>query len=68
MNKKQKASLNKMYDGWALPNLATVEEFKNDLKELGFKKIKFRDVTKNVMPSSTRLYRAGITAYPIVCI
>lgn len=56
---------NRWRDGWAVPNLSTVGEFHKYLKELKFQKIKFKDITKNVMPSSIRLYRASIIAYPI---
>lgn len=42
--------------GWAINSLSTKEDFKNLLKKLKFRKISYRNVTKNVMPSSRRLY------------
>lgn len=52
-------------DGWAVPNLATVEEFRTWLEEANFKEIVFRDVTDNIKPSSIRLYKAGVVNYPL---
>ena len=61
----EKKEMEKWLDGWYVPNLAGINEFRIYLEELGFKNIEFRDITENVMPSSVRLYRASIPAYPI---
>jgi cyclopropane fatty-acyl-phospholipid synthase-like methyltransferase len=65
LNAKEEEEMKKWLDGWAVPNLATVNEFRNYLTELGFKNIQFRDIKENVMPSSVRLYRASILGYPV---
>lgn len=52
-------------DNWAVPNLATIDEFRAWLKEAGFKKIVFRDITDNIKPSSIRIYKAGVVNYPL---
>jgi cyclopropane fatty-acyl-phospholipid synthase-like methyltransferase len=52
-------------DGWALPNLASVSEFRRGLESSGFHQIECRDIAANVMPSSQRLYRASLVARPI---
>jgi len=61
----EKKEMKKWLDGWAVPNLANVTEFRKYLKELSFKNIQFKDIKENVMPSSVRMYRASIHEYPI---
>jgi cyclopropane fatty-acyl-phospholipid synthase-like methyltransferase len=51
--------------GWALPNLASVPRFRDDLAASGFRDIGFHDVAANVLPSSRRLYKASLVALPI---
>ncbi len=60
----EKKEMNIWLNGWAVPNLASVDEFKKYLKELKFKNIKFKEVKKNIMPSSKRLYYSSIIGYP----
>lgn len=43
-------------DGWAVPNLASVSEFRTNLEDVGFKNVTFSNATENVMPSSRRSY------------
>jgi ubiquinone/menaquinone biosynthesis C-methylase UbiE len=64
LTNKEKKFLNKWLDGWAIPNLASVNEFQKNLEELGFKNIEFKDITKNISPSSKRMYLAGVSLYP----
>lgn len=42
--------------GWSVNSLSTVEDFKTSLKKLKFRKISYRNVTNNIIPSSRRLY------------
>jgi ubiquinone/menaquinone biosynthesis C-methylase UbiE len=65
LTKKEKEEMHIWLDGWAVPNLATPNQFKEYLKELGFKNIKYKDIKKNVMPSSIRLYRSSLIGLPI---
>jgi cyclopropane fatty-acyl-phospholipid synthase-like methyltransferase len=44
-------------EGWAVPSLDTVEQFRNDLRAAGFQIDREQDATQNVLPSSRRLYR-----------
>jgi len=62
---KQKI-FNDWLDGWAVPSLSTVNDFREDLRKAGFKNIEFTDKTKEVEPSSKRLYMRGILGYPII--
>lgn len=52
-------------DGWQIPNLATPDEFRGYLEESGFRDIRFRDATANIMPSSRRLYHTALLTYPM---
>jgi len=63
--KDEQKLINKWCNGWAVPNLARVDEFEGYLRELGFRNIEFSDVTQNVMKSSLRIYRLGISGISI---
>ena len=52
-------------DGWALPNLASVEGFSLILASEGFRDVRVRDIGANVLPSSLRLFKASLVALPI---
>jgi len=65
LTNNEKRDMNKWLYGWALPNLSSVTEFQKYLEELGFKNIEFRDITKNVMPSSRYMYLLAIIGYPV---
>lgn len=56
---KHKQMLNDWLDGWAVPNLWGKNRFEQDLKDVGFKNIDFTDGSKNVVPSSKRMYKAS---------
>lgn len=43
-------------DGWAVPGLATVEQFRRNLEDTGFKQIGFVDWTPQIWPTSRRLF------------
>lgn len=62
---KDERHMRKWLDGWAIPNLASVQSFTSCLEEAGFTNISYRNITENVMPSSLGMYRAGIITYPI---
>lgn len=51
--------------GWEIPNLAGVDQFRGYMEEAGFTNIKFRDISQYVMPSSKRMYRAAMSVYPL---
>jgi len=66
LSNEEQQIVNKFCEGLAVPNLATVNEFRKSLKELKFKNIKFVDITKNVMPSSKKLYYGCMLSFPLV--
>jgi cyclopropane fatty-acyl-phospholipid synthase-like methyltransferase len=48
-------------EGWAVPGLTTVDEFRAALVAAGFTNVLFTDRTAAVLPSSRRIRRLGIT-------
>ncbi len=54
--------------GLAVPNITTAEEFGGYLKDLDFRNIKFFDKTREVIPSSKRLYIMCCFVYPLALI
>jgi cyclopropane fatty-acyl-phospholipid synthase-like methyltransferase len=55
-------------DGWAVPALATVEEFRDALHGAGFRNVEFVDETAYIMPSARRIYLRGLLAYPLAIV
>jgi tocopherol O-methyltransferase len=49
-------------DGWAVPGLATPEEFHRHLSAAGFADVVYRDFTQAIRPSARRLYRLALPA------
>jgi cyclopropane fatty-acyl-phospholipid synthase-like methyltransferase len=52
-------------DGWALPNLAHVDDFQRGLESAGFSSIGQDDITANVMRSSRRIWKASLIIRPL---
>ncbi len=50
---------------WAVPSLATVASFRRHLDDCGFRRVRYRDVTRNIMPSSRILYLHSLYALRI---
>ncbi|NEV94632.1 methyltransferase domain-containing protein [Psychroflexus sp. YR1-1] len=64
-NKKEAKDLNTFCEGWAVPNLAEVSEFKQSLRDVGFREVKEFDVSKESHPSSKKIYKMSIWSYPL---
>ena len=43
-------------NGWAVPNLSTVEEFQSGMEECGFRDVHIVEATRETLPSSRRMY------------
>jgi tocopherol O-methyltransferase len=52
-------------EGWALPNLSTIEEFSKSLDEAGFGQVAFRDMLDHIRKSSERIYFQKLFLWPI---
>jgi len=48
-------------DGWALPNLATIADFRESLTRAGFSQITFHDMQRYIGRSIRRIYWHGVT-------
>lgn len=57
--------MQKWLGGWEVPNLTYVEEFKLYLQEVRFHNITYENVTQNVLPSSRKMFTAGILLFPV---
>jgi tocopherol O-methyltransferase len=51
--------------GWAIPHLATREQWTMWAQELGFSRIETVDITANVRPSLRHLHRMAVVAWPV---
>jgi cyclopropane fatty-acyl-phospholipid synthase-like methyltransferase len=51
--------------GWAIPGTPSVACFARQLREAGFGAVRFRDVTRHIVPSSRRIYLASLLFYPL---
>lgn len=56
----EKRLMNKWLDGWFIPNLSEISQFKKHLKDMEFQKIQFSNIKNNVMPSSIRIYKLSL--------
>ncbi len=65
LSEKENKIYQKWLKGWAVPNLATVDGFHNDLKKTGFRKIKYYDKFNEIKKTRDRIYRLGIFGYPL---
>jgi cyclopropane fatty-acyl-phospholipid synthase-like methyltransferase len=54
--------------GWLIPNVAGVGRFQEWLKQAGFQDIRFRDSTRNIAPSSWRIYLLTLLFGPPACL
>jgi len=52
-------------NGWAVPNLASVEEFQAGMEECGFRDVHITEATAETMPSSRRMYLTALWTYPM---
>ena len=52
-------------NGWAVPNLSTVEEFQSGMEECGFKDVHIVEATKETLPSSRRMYLTALWTAPM---
>jgi tocopherol O-methyltransferase len=59
MTPGERESMTQWLDGWAVPNLATLDGFGTALSGSGFDAVETDDETEQVLPSSRRLYWAS---------
>lgn len=66
MNDEEKIIIEKFNEGLVLPNLSDVDQFKKKLEKAGFKRIDYWDKTKEILPSSKKLYYMCKISYPFL--
>ena len=59
------ALLHSWLSGWAIPDLASAQEWLEWIQEVGFHNVQLLDITSNVRPSLRRLYRLVILTWPV---
>ena len=59
----QKYLIQSWLNGWGVNSLETNQNFERYLKETGFKNISYFNITKNILPSSRRLYFYSFPAF-----
>jgi tocopherol O-methyltransferase len=52
-------------NGWAVPNLASAEEFQACMEECGFREVHVTEATEQTLPSSRRMYMTALMTYPM---
>lgn len=52
-------------NGWAVPNLATVEEFEEGMVTAGFVEVGVTEATRETLPSSRRMYLTALLTAPM---
>lgn len=57
--------LHSWLEGWAIPDLATGDEFATWAREVGFQNVCLEDITAHVRPSLRLLHRLAMLLYPI---
>jgi tocopherol O-methyltransferase len=60
--------LHSWLSGWAIPDLATGDEFVQGTIETGFQNVRLENIEASVFPSHQRLYRMTMVAYPFAAI
>lgn len=56
--------MNRWLDGWAVPHLAHIDDFRTALESTGFEGVEFHDITENVRPSARNLGIVSALCYP----
>ncbi len=57
--------LNNWINRWAVKSLESIENFKSFLHDAGFVNIEFENISRNVAPSSKRLFYRSLLALPV---
>ncbi|ORU93655.1 MAG: hypothetical protein A6F70_06210 [Cycloclasticus sp. symbiont of Bathymodiolus heckerae] len=65
LTEKEWGYVMKVLNGWAMPNMAMPAEFEGFMNDVGFTEVSYRDITKNTLPSSKRLYYTALLTYPM---
>lgn len=64
-NPKEWRAVMDCLNGWAVPNLSTVEEFEAGMRDCGFLDIGITEATRETMPSARRMYLTALWTAPL---
>jgi tocopherol O-methyltransferase len=64
-NDEEWAAIMDCLNGWAVPNLSSVEEFQSGMEECGFTEVHITEATKETLPSSRRMYLTAVVTAPM---
>ncbi len=59
LSESEMEAMKEWTSGWAVPNLATIDQFRKYLIDLGFENIKFKDISENVLPTAKLINSLG---------
>ena len=65
LTSRENKEVNNLVRGFGAQSIPRTSEFRNLLSKTGFKKVKFWDKTKNIMPSARKLYNMAVPSYPL---
>ena len=65
LSKTERTIVEKWCRGWAIPNVLAVRRIQQQLRESGFRTVRFRDITPAVTPSSRQIYVGSLLFYPL---
>lgn len=66
LSREETEKVRKMLDGWAVPSLAHVDDFRDALEDLGFTNIAFDDHYDRILPSSRRQWWLSLGVTPML--
>lgn len=66
LTEPEAATLRTVLDGWAVPDLAHISEFRAMLENLGFTNVTFEDHYEQIIPSSRRQWLLSLGVTPLL--
>jgi cyclopropane fatty-acyl-phospholipid synthase-like methyltransferase len=65
LNAKERRTYSRFIEGWAIPNLATQDEFRDALSDAGFIDVAYRDLQQYIWPSVRRVFYCSFLTVPL---
>lgn len=64
LSESERSIVERWHPGWAIPNVATLDQIHDCLSDAGFRSVTTRDITSNVTPFSVRIYALTMLLAP----
>lgn len=68
LDPEDRAAYDRFTSGWALPNLVTVDAFRDQMRQAGFVNVSYTDKLQSVLEAVRRIYLRGIAGYPLTLV